>query len=92
MLGSSGGDEPTNVYSKEIGNYRIIAEINSGAYGSVYKAEHTHLAGRTVKCLPPSRLWPPFDDEIWKSSEATRKQRKRREEEKKMRFSGCFKM
>src|SRR5258708_37868301 len=33
---------------REIGNYRIIAEINSGAYGSVYKAEHTHLAGRTV--------------------------------------------
>ena len=33
---------------KEIGNYRITTEINSGAYGSVYKAEHTHLKERVV--------------------------------------------
>src|SRR5258708_38354747 len=33
---------------KEIGNYRIIREINSGAFGSVYKAEHTHLKERIV--------------------------------------------
>ncbi len=33
---------------QEIGNYRITVEINSGAYGSVYKAEHIHLHGRIV--------------------------------------------
>lgn len=33
---------------KEIVNYRIIAEINSGAYGSVYKGEHVHLNRRIV--------------------------------------------
>ncbi len=32
----------------EIGNYRIISEINSGAFGSVYKAEHAHLSKRVV--------------------------------------------
>jgi len=32
----------------QVGNYRIIAEINSGAFGSVYKAEHVHLKERTV--------------------------------------------
>ena len=33
---------------KEIGNYRITAEINSGAYGNVYKAEHVYLQGHIV--------------------------------------------
>lgn len=33
---------------KEIGNYRITLEINSGAFGSVYKAVHTHLKERIV--------------------------------------------
>jgi Flp pilus assembly protein TadD len=37
-----------NLIGREIGNYRIITEINSGAYGSVYKAEHVHLSGRIV--------------------------------------------
>lgn len=37
-----------NFIGKEIGNYRITREINSGAYGSVYLAEHTHLKGRTA--------------------------------------------
>ncbi len=32
----------------QIGNYRITAEINSGAFGSVYKAEHMHLKARIV--------------------------------------------
>jgi serine/threonine protein kinase len=31
-----------------IGNYRITTEINSGAYGTVYKAEHMHLSERIV--------------------------------------------
>jgi tetratricopeptide (TPR) repeat protein len=31
---------------KEIGNYQIISLINSGAFGSVYKAEHLHLKER----------------------------------------------
>ncbi len=31
---------------KEIGNYHILSLINSGAFGSVYKAEHIHLRGR----------------------------------------------
>ena len=38
--------DESSVIGKEIGNYRIIAEINSRAFGSVYKAEHTHLRGR----------------------------------------------
>ena len=33
---------------KEICNYRITTEMNSGAYGRVYKAEHIHLQGRVV--------------------------------------------
>lgn len=33
---------------KEIGNYRITREINSGAFGSVYQVEHTHLKKRIV--------------------------------------------
>ncbi len=37
-----------DLIGKEINNYRIIAEINSGASGSVYKAEHTHLKERIV--------------------------------------------
>ena len=37
-----------DVIGKEIGNYRILTEINSGAYGSVYKAERVHLKGRIV--------------------------------------------
>src|SRR5437667_5360569 len=39
---------PMSFIGKEVGNYRITAEINSGAYGSVYKAEHVHLKGRIV--------------------------------------------
>lgn len=31
-----------------IGNYRITAEINRGAYGSVYQAEHIYIKGRIV--------------------------------------------
>jgi serine/threonine protein kinase len=33
---------------KQIGNYRIVAPIAAGAYGTVYRAEHTVLAGRVV--------------------------------------------
>lgn len=35
--------ETHGLIGQEIGNYRIIASINSGAYGTVYKAEHTYL-------------------------------------------------
>lgn len=33
---------------KVINNYRILAEINRGAFGSVYKAEHLYLKHRLV--------------------------------------------
>jgi serine/threonine protein kinase len=32
-----------NFIDKEIGNYRVVAAINSGAYGNVYRANHLHL-------------------------------------------------
>jgi hypothetical protein len=38
--------DKNDVIGREIGNYRITAEINSGAFGSVYKAEHIYLHGR----------------------------------------------
>jgi serine/threonine protein kinase len=47
MYGDAFMDEQ-DLIGKEINNYRIIAEINSGASGSVYKAEHTHLKERIV--------------------------------------------
>ena len=37
-----------SLIGKKIGNYRITVEINSGAFGSVYKAEHTYLKERVV--------------------------------------------
>ena len=37
-----------DLVGKEIGNYRITAKINSGSYGSVYRAEHIHLQERIV--------------------------------------------
>jgi serine/threonine protein kinase len=40
--------DASSLIGKEIGNYRITAEINSGASGSVYKAEHSHLSGHMV--------------------------------------------
>ncbi len=40
--------ERDGLIGKEIGNYRITEEINSGAYGSVYRAEHMHIKGRIV--------------------------------------------
>ncbi|HEY0752363.1 MAG TPA: protein kinase [Ktedonobacteraceae bacterium] len=40
--------DKSGMLGKEIGNYRIIAEINSGAFGSVYKAEHIHLKERVA--------------------------------------------
>src|SRR5229473_7385403 len=40
--------EKDSLIGKEIGNYRITGEINSGAYGSVYRAEHVHIKGRIV--------------------------------------------
>src|SRR5947209_7984734 len=33
---------------KQIGNHRLVDAINSGSYGSVYRASHTILSGRTV--------------------------------------------
>ena len=33
---------------KQIGNYHLVAAINSGAFGSVYRASHAYLAERTV--------------------------------------------
>jgi tetratricopeptide (TPR) repeat protein len=40
--------EGKNFLGKEIGNYRITTEINHGAFGRVYKAEHIHLKERVV--------------------------------------------
>ena len=40
--------EKDPLIGKKIGNYRIISLINSGAYGSVYKAGHIHLKERIV--------------------------------------------
>ncbi len=33
---------------KQIGNYRVVSEISSGAFGSVYQAQHFILRERTV--------------------------------------------
>jgi serine/threonine protein kinase len=44
--------DASSLIGQEIGNYRITTEINSGAFGSVYKAEHTHLSGHIVAIKP----------------------------------------
>jgi hypothetical protein len=51
-----------NFIDKEIGNYRVVAAINSGAYGNVYRANHLHLDrivivsnSRRVVCFPPKK-------------------------------------
>ncbi|MBO0778978.1 MAG: protein kinase [Ktedonobacteraceae bacterium] len=36
------------VVGKQIGNYRIVAPIAAGAYGTVYRAEHQVLSGRVA--------------------------------------------
>lgn len=40
--------ESTNRIGQQVGNYRLIREINSGSFGSVYLTEHLHLKGRQV--------------------------------------------
>src|SRR2546429_2561475 len=37
-----------NNLDKQIGNYRLIAEIGSGGYGRVYLGQHIFLTDRTV--------------------------------------------
>ncbi|MGH2509543.1 MAG: protein kinase domain-containing protein, partial [Ktedonobacteraceae bacterium] len=37
-----------NFIGKQIGNYRIIAEVNSGSSGRIYQAKHAILAERVV--------------------------------------------
>src|SRR6266702_480697 len=38
----------SNYIGKHIGNYRVVAELSSGAFGSVYLAQHELLAVRSV--------------------------------------------
>ncbi len=33
-----------NIIGKQIGSYRLVATINRGSYGSVYRADHTILS------------------------------------------------
>src|SRR6266567_9063057 len=40
--------DENSIIGKQIGNYRVVAEINSGAFGSVYQAQHIILRERTV--------------------------------------------
>src|SRR5579875_2902348 len=49
----------------EIGNYRIVREIDSGAFGRVYLAQHLLLKNRTVaiKLLHTTRLSSPEERE-----------------------------
>jgi serine/threonine protein kinase len=42
---------------REIGNYHILSLINSGAFGSVYKAEHLYLKERLCKRRSSFLLW-----------------------------------
>ncbi|HEY3992253.1 MAG TPA: protein kinase [Ktedonobacteraceae bacterium] len=37
-----------SLIGKEVGNYRITSEMNSGTFGTVYKAAHTHFKERIV--------------------------------------------
>jgi serine/threonine protein kinase len=37
-----------NYINRQIGNYRVISELASGAFGRVYLAQHTVLMKRTV--------------------------------------------
>ena len=38
----------SNYIGKHIGNYHVVAELSSGAFGSVYLAQHELLAARSV--------------------------------------------
>ena len=40
--------EQTDFVGKSIGNYRIASLIASGAFGTVYRAQHQHLSERFV--------------------------------------------
>ncbi len=40
--------DENNLIGKQIGNYRVVAEINSGAFGRVYQAQHIILRERIV--------------------------------------------
>ncbi len=40
--------DENSLIGKQIGNYRVVAEINSGAFGSVYQAQHIILRERIV--------------------------------------------
>ncbi len=37
-----------DLIGKQIGNYRLIEEIASGSFGTVYRAQHHILTNRTV--------------------------------------------
>ena len=37
-----------NAIGREIGNYRLLAEINSGTFGRVYRAEHKYISNHIV--------------------------------------------
>src|SRR5260370_25731894 len=40
--------DENSLIGKQIGNYHVVAEINSGAFGSVYQAQHIILRERIV--------------------------------------------
>jgi serine/threonine protein kinase len=40
--------EHADFVGKSIGNYRIVSLIASGAFGTVYRAQHQHLSERLV--------------------------------------------
>src|SRR6266699_748821 len=40
--------DENSLIGKQIGNYHVVAEINSGAFGSVYQAQHIILKERIV--------------------------------------------
>jgi serine/threonine protein kinase len=40
--------DKNELIGKQIGNYRVVRELNSGAFGSVYQAQHLFLKERTV--------------------------------------------
>jgi serine/threonine protein kinase len=40
--------DQNDAIGREIGNYRLLAEINSGSFGRVYRAEHKYISNHMV--------------------------------------------